>query len=270
MPAVTTLKAKLYKVVFESDTRAGRIFDKTLMAIIIFSIVVVVLESYHGIQIKYTNLLRHIEWAITFIFTIEYILRIWITSRPVKYILSLYGVIDLLTLLPSYLALLIPGGQSLLVIRMLRLLRIFRILRLTQYTTAGRQIVEAIKDSKEKISVFMLFALTLCVIIGTMMYLLEGEKNGFTDIPTGIYWAIVTLTTVGYGDISPVTIPGKFFASIVMILGYAIIAVPTGIVTASFLSKGNSNTQVCSNCMLDKHDDDAKFCKKCGASLDNL
>lgn len=264
-----SVRKRLYRIIFESDTRAGRIFDQALLGIILFSIVVVMLESYGPIRAKYASQLRVIEWAVTIIFTIEYILRIWVTDNSLRYIRSLYGIIDLLALLPSYLGLFIPGGQSLLVIRMLRLLRIFRILKLTQYITAGRNIVAALKASKEKIGVFMLFVLTLSVIIGTLMYLIEGEENGFTDIPTSIYWAIVTLTTVGYGDISPVSLPGKFFASLVMMLGYAIIAVPTGIVTASFISRSATNSQVCSNCMFDKHDDDAKYCKKCGTSLEN-
>ncbi len=226
------------------------------------------MESISGIRARYAQLLLTIEWSITLIFTVEYILRIWVADKPVRYILSYYGIIDLLTLLPSYLGLFFIGGQSLIVIRLLRILRVFRILKMGRYTMAGRQIVGALYKSKEKISIFILFVLSLAVIIGTIMYLIEGEKHGFTDIPTSIYWAIVTLTTVGYGDLSPSTAMGNFFASLVMVLGYDIIAVPTGIVTASLIGKNISNTQVCPNCMFDTHDDDAAYCKKCGSPID--
>lgn len=265
MPA---LRKRLYEIIFEADTRAGRFFDTSLLFVILLSVIVVMMESIGSIRARYLVPLQITEWTITVIFTIEYLLRIWVTGRPVRYILSFYGIVDLLTLLPSYLGLFITGGQSLIVIRMLRLLRIFRILKLGQYTHAGRLIGSALWQSKEKISVFVLFVFTITVILGTLMYLIEDEANGFTDIPTSIYWAIVTITTVGYGDISPVTALGKFFASLVMILGYSIIAVPTGIVTATLLGKITRNTQVCSNCMYDRHDDDASYCKKCGTSLD--
>ena len=205
---------------------------------------------------------------ITAVFTLEYFTRIWVVSKSWKYIFSFYGMIDLFALLPTYLGLMIAGSHSLIVIRAIRLLRVFRILKLSRYTRAGRLIAGALWHSREKISVFIIFVLTLALIIGTFMYLIEGEKAGFTDIPTSIYWAIVTLTTVGYGDISPITGLGKFLASLVMVLGYSIIAVPTGIVTASLLrQRENYNTQVCRNCLLEKHDDDALFCKRCGASL---
>jgi len=263
-------RKRLYEIIFESDTKAGQWFDKAVLGIIAISTFTVILHSYGSIRVKYGNVLNVIEWTITVLFTLEYCLRIWVAPKPIRYILSFYGFIDLLTLLPSYIGLFYAPGQSLVVIRLLRLLRVFRILKLTDYTGAGRTIVMALWKSKEKIIVFIVFVLTMSVIIGTMMYLIEGEESGFTDIPTSVYWAIVTLTTVGYGDLSPLTPLGKFFASLVMILGYSILAVPTGIVTASIIStkKAGSNTQVCSNCMFDKHDDDAHFCKRCGASLD--
>jgi voltage-gated potassium channel len=263
------LRKKLYSIIFEADTRKGRIFDEILLGIILFSIVLVVLESVAGFRMKYHQFLKILEWSITVIFTLEYFARIWIVDKPLKYIFSFYGLVDFFAVIPTYLGLILTGGQSLIVIRAIRLLRIFRILKLSRYTRAGRLIGGALWHSREKISVFIIFVLTLALIIGTIMYLIEGEKSGFTDIPTSIYWAIVTLTTVGYGDLSPTTGMGQFLASIVMILGYSIIAVPTGIVTASLLrTKENYNTQVCRSCMLEKHDDDALFCKHCGASLE--
>jgi voltage-gated potassium channel len=262
------IKKRLYEIIFEADTRAGRIFDEVLLVVILFSIFVVMLESIESIRLRHVVLLKTLEWVITAIFTIEYIARLWVTDKSLKYVFSFYGFIDFLALLPTYLGIFFVGGQSLVVIRVLRLLRVFRILKLSRHIRAGRLIAGALWNSREKISVFIVFVLTLAIIIGTLMYLIEGEKNGFTDIPTSIYWAIVTLTTVGYGDLSPATGLGRFLSSFVMILGYAIIAVPTGIVTASLLGKKNLNTQACSHCMFDDHDDDALFCKKCGASLD--
>lgn len=262
-------RQKLYSIIFEADTREGKLFDEILLGTILFSILLVMLESVPSIRARYYTPLRVLEWTITAVFTIEYLVRIWVVHKPLKYIFSFYGLVDLFALLPTYLGLLFAGGQSLIVIRAIRLLRVFRILKLSRYTRAGRLIAGALWNSREKISVFIIFVLTLALIIGTLIYLIEGEKSGFTDIPTSIYWAIVTLTTVGYGDLSPVTGLGKFLASIVMILGYSIIAVPTGIVTASLLGKKeNYNTQVCRHCLLEKHDDDARFCKRCGASLE--
>jgi len=259
----------LYEIIFEADTRAGKIFDVTLLLIILLSILIVMLESISAIRFKYADLLRSAEWIITIIFTIEYFTRIWVTDKPLKYILSFYGLVDLFAILPSYLSIFIPGGQNLIVIRGIRLLRVFRILKLSRYTRAGWLIISTLWNNREKISVFIIFVFTLAIIIGTIMYLVEGEKNGFTDIPTSIYWAIVTLTTVGYGDLAPSTGLGQFLSSLVMILGYSIIAVPAGIITAKILTKDdNYNTQVCSNCLFDKHDNDALFCKKCGTSLD--
>lgn len=266
--SLSKIKKRLYEIVFEADTRAGKIFDVTLLFIILFSVFLVILESITSIRIQYHKLLSILEWTITIIFTLEYILRIWLVDKPIKYILSRYGIIDLLALLPTYLDFFLVGGHSLIVIRALRLLRVFRIFKINRYTRAGRTIVKAIWDSKEKIGIFIVFIFTTSIIIGTIMYLVEGEENGFTDIPTSIYWTIVTLTTVGYGDLSPVTGLGQFLASVVMVLGYSIIAVPTGIVTASLITnKDSKNTQTCSHCLYDKHDDDAVFCKKCGTSL---
>ncbi|MFZ5430150.1 MAG: ion transporter [Bacteroidota bacterium] len=261
-------KDKLYEIIFEADTREGRLFDVALIFLILFSIALVMLDSIQGISGKYHQLLRIAEWIVTLTFTIEYILRIYIVQKPWRYITSFYGIVDLLAIIPTYMGLFVVGGQSLIVIRAIRLLRVFRILKLTRYTRAGRFLVMAMIRSREKIFIFLFFVLTLVIIFGTIMYIVEGPEHGFTSIPTSIYWAIVTLTTVGYGDISPSTGLGQFLASLIMIIGYAIIAVPTGIVTSEMLSaRIHANTQVCSNCLHDRHDDDALFCKKCGHPL---
>ena len=265
--ALNDTKQKLYEIIFEADTRPGKIFDVALLVIILLSVVLVMLESVPGIRQSHREILVILEWAITLIFTIEYFVRIAVVRKSWKYIFSFYGIIDLLSVLPTYLSLILVGSQSLIVIRMLRLLRVFRILKLTRYTDAGHTLGRAIWASREKISVFIFFVTILVVIIGTIMYLVEGEASGFTSIPVSIYWAIVTLTTVGYGDISPATALGQFLASFVMIMGYAIIAVPTGIVTAEMINPQDRNTQVCPNCLHSKHDNDASHCKKCGAKL---
>ena len=258
-----------YEVIFEADTRKGKIFDLLLLIVIVISVILVMLESVDSIREEYRESLRIAEWIITIVFTIEYVIRIIIVRRPWKYIKSFYGIIDFLAVIPTYVSLFLIGSQSLLVIRILRLLRVFRILKLTRYTNAGSVLSRAIWASREKISVFIFSVVTLVVIIGTLMYLIEGEGGGFTSIPRSIYWGIVTLTTVGYGDISPVTPLGQFLASVVMILGYAIIAVPTGIVTAEMINPtpAENNTQVCPNCLHSSHDNDAVYCKKCGAEL---
>lgn len=263
------MKKRLYEIIFEADTPAGKYFDLALLAAILISILVVILDSVAHIHQEFSQYFSVIEWTVTVLFTLEYIARIWLVKKPWSYIFSFYGLIDLFSLLPTFLGLFIGGGgASLMVIRMLRFLRIFRVLKLSHYSRAGRIIITAIGNSKEKLFVFILFVVSLATIIGTMMYLIEGEESGFKDIPTSIYWAIVTLTTVGYGDISPMTAVGQFLSSVVMLLGYAIIAVPTGIVTAGILKeKHRQNTQVCRRCLLDQHEDDAHYCKRCGENL---
>jgi len=260
------MKSKLYEIIFESDTRDGKLFDVLLLIVIVLSILLVMLESVPSIEKNYHNLLIILEWSITVIFSLEYCLRIWIVSKPKIYIFSFYGIIDFLSILPSYLGLFFVGTQGLMVIRALRLLRIFRILKLNRYMSEGVVIVRALKQSRYKISVFLFAVLTMVIIIGTTMYLIEGAENGFTSIPRGIYWAIVTLTTVGYGDISPTTALGQFIASFVMITGYAIIAVPTGIVTAELSkpSKALPSGLVCENCLSEGHDQDDQYCRFCG------
>lgn len=261
-------KNRLYEIIFEADTKEGKAFDIILLIVIVLSVAFVMLESVESINNKYPKALKVSEWVITIIFTIEYILRIAIVRKPWKYITSFFGVIDLLSVLPTYLSLIFIGSHSLVVIRVIRLLRVFRVLKLSRYTSAGRSLARALWASRGKIGVFLFFVLTLVIIVGTIMYLIEGEENGFNSIPRSIYWAIVTLTTVGYGDISPVTPLGQLLASIVMITGYAIIAVPTGIVTAEIIRPSvKGNTQVCPYCLYDKHEDHAKFCLRCGAEL---
>lgn len=262
------IKEKLYEIIFEADTWGGKLFDIVLLIIIILSIGLVMLESVKDIRVNNRQLLKIQEWIITVIFTVEYILRIVIIKKPFRYIFSFYGIIDFLSVIPTYLSLFIIGSHSFVVIRVLRLLRVFRILKLTRYTQAGKGLAQAMWNSRAKISVFIFFVTIIVVLVGTIMYIVEGDKGGFTSIPRSIYWAIVTLTTVGYGDISPVTPLGQFLAGAVMIMGYAIIAVPTGIVTAEIIkpdSKGN--TQVCPVCMFESHDDDAVYCKKCGSKI---
>ncbi len=262
-------KLNLYEIIFEADTKAGRLFDIVLLGVILASIVLVMLESIHSVNDYYGDYLKVGEWIVTIIFTIEYFFRIYVLRRPFSYIFSFYGIVDLLSVLPTYLSIFLTGGSGLLVIRALRLLRVFRILKLSRYTKEAGFILRALKESRHKLSVFLAAILTVVTILGTLMYMVEGEENGFTSIPQCIYWAIVTLTTVGYGDIAPHTNLGKFIASFVMILGYSIIAVPTGIVAVAFNKTADEgiSTQVCPDCLCQTHDPEAKFCKKCGTEL---
>lgn len=263
---MNNIRKKLFEIIFEADTKTGKIFNISLLTIIVISVVVVLLESVPQIRKDFGNILHIIEWIITIIFTIEYILRISITKAKLKYITSFYGIVDLLSVLPSYMITFITGAQSLLVIRAIRLLRIFRILKISRYTSAGQTLTKAIVNSRAKIGVFLFSVFTIVLIIGTLMYLIEGEKNGFISIPKSIYWAIVTLTTVGYGDLTPQTTLGQFLSGMVMILGYAIIAVPTGIISVE-ISKTKTNTQICPECLYSQHDNDAVYCKKCGSEI---
>ncbi|MGE3465490.1 MAG: ion transporter [Pyrinomonadaceae bacterium] len=267
-PAQTTWKKKIYEIVFEAETRAGRAFDIALISLILLSVLTVILESAQGIREPYGSQLTAAEWFFTILFTIEFFLRILAVKRPLRYVFSFYGLVDLIAILPTYLSLIVAGTQYLMVVRILRLLRIFRILKLTSYIAESRVIMAALVRSKHKITVFVVAVLAIVTVVGSMMFVVEGEENGFTDIPTGMYWAIVTLTTVGYGDLSPKTGLGKFLASIVMILGYGIIAVPTGIVTAELTRAARpASTQVCAECHAEGHDVDATHCKYCGAKL---
>lgn len=266
-------KEKIHEIIYEADTPAGKLFDLVLLIIILASILLVMLESVKPIYEDYKEFLNISEWVITIFFSVEYIARIVSVKKPSKYIFSFYGIIDLLSTIPKYLSLFIVGSHSLVVLRALRLMRVFRILKLTRYIGESTNFVRALKKSRAKIAVFLSFVLILCIILGTVMYLVESDESGFTSIPRSVYWAIVTLTTVGYGDIAPVTALGQFIASIIMIMGYGIIAVPTGIVSSEMTrtEKKNipTNTKACTSCTEEYHRDDAEFCHKCGHQLDN-
>jgi len=279
-------KSKLHEIIYEADTPAGKLFDVVLLIAILASIILVMLESINSFDEKYHVFLNISEWIITILFSIEYIARIITVKKPLKYITSFYGIIDLLSTIPKYLSLSIvfDGGHALASLRALRLLRVFRILKLARYLGASNQLTSAIKASRAKIAVFLFAVVIAAIIFGTIMYLVEGEENGFTNIPKSVYWCIVTLTTVGFGDIAPQTPLGQFIASLIMILGYGIIAVPTGIVSAEYTKASETkgkisdeeheqlksvtlNTQCCVNCLTEKHQDDAEFCHKCGCKL---
>lgn len=264
------LRQRLYEIVFEADTPAGKAFDVALLILITLSILVVMLESITSYRMAYGELFRQLEWIFTILFTIEYLLRLYVTKNARAYATSFFGVVDLLAILPTYLSLFAIGSQQLIIIRALRLIRIFRIFKLGHFLNEGNTIVRALRASRTKIAVFLTFVLLMVLIIGSVMYVVEGSVNeGFSDIPRSIYWAIVTLTTVGYGDITPITPVGQFLSAAVMILGYAIIAVPTGIVSAEMVSQGRKihTTQVCPHCHREGHDVDAVFCKYCGGEL---
>lgn len=263
-------RRSIHEIIFEADTRTGKIFDIVLIWAIVISVIVVMLESVPDLAEEYGKLFYSLEWGFTILFSLEYIARIISVKHPLKYIFSLFGLIDLLSILPTYIGIIYTGTASLRVIRILRLMRIFRVLKLIGFLNQAQVLKQAFKNSRKKIIVFLMAVLMLVVILGTLMYIIEDPVAGFTSIPRSIYWAIVTLTTVGYGDIAPVTAMGQALASVVMIIGYSIIAVPTGIITAELTSKEKVqvNTQVCSSCNENRHQDDANFCKTCGESLD--
>ena len=265
-------REKLRKIIFESNTRAGKLFDEVLIICIFASVIAVMLDSVSSIAEKYGRLLYVLEWVFTIIFTIEYILRLVTVSRPLKYATSFFGIVDLLTVIPTYLDILFPGARFLLVIRILRVLRIFRVLKLTRYVGEAEFIVTALKASIHKITVFLFAILTIVVILGSMMYIVEGTEHGFHNIPLSVYWAIVTLTTVGYGDMSPQTPLGQAISVVIMIVGYSIIAVPTGIVGVEFsraLGKHAAAmvSKACPGCGREGHENDASYCKYCGEAL---
>jgi voltage-gated potassium channel len=262
---------QLRLVIFEADTPAGKAFDVTLLWAIVLSVAAVILESVSGLHTEYGAALRGAEWIFTGLFTVEYIARLVCAPRPVRYAFSFFGAVDLLAVIPTYLSLLFPGSQSLLVIRALRLLRVARVFKLAHFLGEIDVLTTAMRSSRHKIVVFLGAILILVTILGSVMYLIEGAEGGFTSIPRSIYWAIVTMTTVGYGDITPQSIPGQALAALVMIMGYAIIAVPTGIVTAEIVEAVRSKpitTRVCMACMSEGHDWTALFCKDCGAELE--
>lgn len=265
-------REKIKVVLYGTDTIMGRMFDLVLLGLILLSVVLVMMDTVQGISQRFHTQLLIFEWIITIFFTIEYILRVISIQKPVKYIFSFYGIIDLLAVLPMYLSIFFPGASILSVVRALRFFRLFKILHIPQISHQSSQLREAIEASKEKILVFIYFVLISTIIIGTVMYLVEGKESGFSSIPMSIYWTIVTLTTVGYGDISPQTPLGQFIAAFVMILGYGIIAVPTGIVTAEFAKSSLKNNVVgtkktCKKCNAQLHFDNAKYCYECGTEL---
>jgi voltage-gated potassium channel len=262
-----SLRNTLHEIIFEADTPAGKLFDVVLILCIFISVAVVMLDSIVSVNLKYGRLFLLLEWLFTILFTVEYVLRLYCIGRPLKYAGSFYGIVDLLSIVPSYVSLFLPSGKFLLVIRTLRLLRVFRILKLVQYVGESRYLQRALWASRRKIAVFLFSVFLMMIIFGSIMYIVEGAENGFTSIPRSIYWAIVTMTTVGYGDISPQTSLGQTIASFIMILGYGIIAIPTGIVTSELAYRKTVSTQVCLQCSGEGHDTDAKYCKFCGAEL---
>ena len=266
------LKDHIHKIIFEADTPAGKLFDVLLIWSILISVALVILESVNRFKMEYQTILTAGEWFFTLLFTLEYIVRIYVTRKKRAYIFSFYGVVDFLAILPTFISLILPGAQYFMVIRILRLMRVFRVFKLSGYTSEANILAMALNASRRKIFVFFSTIAVLVVVIGAAMYVIEGPKYGFKDIPTSIYWAVVTLTTVGYGDISPQTIVGQFFASVVMVLGYSIIAVPTGIMTVeltNIMGKGKKvTTKVCKECMKEGHDADAQYCKYCGEAFE--
>lgn len=267
--AETDWRFRLHEIIFEADTPAGKAFDIGLLVCIVLSVMAVLLESVAGIRARYGTILHTIEWIFTGLFTVEYVLRLISVKRPMAYVRSFFGIVDFLAIAPTYLTFIFPGLHSLIVIRVLRLLRVFRVLKLVRFVGEAGMLQVALIASLRKIIIFLGTVITLVIIIGAIMYLIEGEEHGFDSIPLAIYWAVVTMTTVGYGDIIPQTVAGRILASFVMILGYGIIAVPTGIVTVELagVRKQTITTQACRECAAEGHDPDAKHCKYCGAVL---
>ena len=263
-------KRKLYVIIYEADTFWGKTFDVVLLIAIVLSILAVMLETVESIDRQYGNILNVFEWGLTVVFTVEYILRIIIVSKPKKYIFSFYGIIDFLSIIPSYLGLFVSGAQAMLILRSVRLLRVFRVFKLVRFLGEASYLLNALRASRVKILVFLGGVFIMVVILGSVMYVVEGREHGFTSIPRSIYWAVVTLTTVGYGDIAPQTVVGQALATFIMILGYGIIAVPTGIVSVEMnkqTGKPSTKTRACPHCSKEGHSDDADYCKYCGGKL---
>jgi voltage-gated potassium channel len=265
------LRARLYAIIFESDTRAGRLFDLTLIIVILLSVAAVVLDSVEAISANHGDMLNAFEWLFTLLFTVEYLARLYCVRKPLRYATSFFGIIDLLSILPTYLSiLLIPGAHVLADVRILRLLRIFRILKLTSYVAEYGMLNRALLASRRKIMIFLSVVMMVVLLLGTVMYVIEGPGNGFTSIPTAVYWAIATVTTVGFGDIVPKTDLGRTISSVMMLLGWGILAVPTGIISSELsLQHGRwrAGARVCPACHSEGHESGAKFCKDCAAPL---
>jgi voltage-gated potassium channel len=268
-------RRRWFEIIYRHDTTPSRNFDLLLIVAILASVVVIILDSDPWLHIDHARVLYVIEWGFTLLFTAEYAMRLLVVRRPLRYALSLWGIIDLLSILPMYLSLLFPGSQALLVVRILRVLRLFRIFKLTQYVEEGGLLMTALWRSRRKIFLFVTALLTIAVIFGALMFVIEGPENGFSTIPTGMYWAIVTMATVGYGDLSPATPAGRLVASVLILIGYSIIAVPTGIYTAELASSLRAAThdtdqldhRGCPECGLEGHDPDAGHCRNCGHPL---
>lgn len=270
-PEMNSWKEKVWRMIFKSDNAAGKTYDVILLWLILLSVLVVMLESVDSLRQSHQDLLFSLEWIFTILFTIDYAVRIYVVRRKLKYVFSFFGVVDLISVLPTYVALFLPGSQYLMIVRELRLFRMFRILKMARHTEEANMLLRALISSRAKILVFLLGVLSLVCILGTLMYLIEGGINpGFSNIPQSIYWGIVTITTVGYGDIAPVTVVGKFVASIMMLSGFAIIAVPTGIITAELrkeMTADKKDGRRCAECGCTGHDVRALFCHHCGNKL---
>jgi voltage-gated potassium channel len=267
-PPAAGWRRRLHEIIFEADTPGGRAFDVALLVLILLSVLAVLLESVPDVRDTYGRTLQVVEWGFTVLFTIEYVLRLVSVTRPARYARSFFGIVDLMAVLPTYLALVIPWTQSLMVIRAVRLLRVFRILKLARFLEDADLLLRALRASRRKITIFLGSLVTIVLLVGTLMYLIEGEEHGFTSIPASMYWAVVTMTTVGYGDITPKTPAGRMLAAFVMILGYSIIAVPTGIVSVELAQASRPvSTQACPACGRQGHDADASHCKHCGTAL---
>jgi voltage-gated potassium channel len=266
---VTPLRQRVHDIIFQHDTPAERAFDVAVIVAIVLSVLVVMLDSVASLNVRYARAFAIAEWVFTILFTIEYVLRLWSSERPGVYARSFYGVIDLVAIAPAYLAVLFPGGRFLVALRVLRVVRVFRILKLARYVQEASVLTQALRASRHKITVFISTVVTVVVAVGSLMYMIEGPANGFTSIPQSVYWAIVTMTTVGYGDVSPGTPVGKLLASALMIVGYGVIAVPTGIVTLELdrAARGGGPVRECPGCGTKRHDADASYCRYCGSAL---
>lgn len=266
-------RAKLYTIIFEADTRTGQLFDRCLIAAILASIAIVIAASVPHLNLRFGKIFTALEWFFTLLFTLEYALRLYCSRRPLRYALSFYGIVDLVSILPTYFALLFPEAHSLIDVRILRLMRVFRIFKLTMYVAEFQTLGHALRASSRKILVFLSVVFMVVLILGTLLYVVEGAEHGFTSIPTSIYWAISTITTVGYGDITPKTDLGRFIASVIMLMGWGTLAVPTGIVTSEMTAeryravKHTPTTRCCPECISEGHAPDAQFCKDCGSKL---
>lgn len=262
-----TFRQRLYIIIFGTETKGGRLFDLVLLWTILLSVLTVMVESIKSFEVQYAHIFNILEWTFTILFSLEYGARIFSHYKPRKYILSFWGLIDLFSILPTYLSLFFTGVHFLLVIRILRLLRVFRILKLGRYFTESQSLVKALRNSSYKITVFFISVILIVIIMGSIMYVVENGENGFESIPKSIYWAVITLTTVGYGDIVPVTVLGKLISSVIMIIGYSIIAVPTGILSVEISRSTNKKQQVCPDCNTNITNPEAEYCHKCGTKL---